>query len=171
LAKAYGRVIRFYKNRLSKGLGDRCRFQPSCSDYVLESTEVEGLAMCVLRTSDRLQRCHPWADPYYEALPNGKLKDPYLPSVPRDKPLKRLLHAAASAVIPGAGQAIQGRWGDAAVSFLLVAVPTAACVAIEPEEHEELGIALGSVGLFFHAGNVLGGYQAMPAGQLRTAEP
>ena len=163
MAGAYGRIIRLYQKRVSKRLGNRCRFEPSCSDYVLESTEVEGLPMCVLRTSDRLQRCHPWADPYYEKLPNGKLKDPFRSSLPRDKPLKRILHAMASAVIPGAGQALEGRWGDAAVSFVLVAVPTAACIAAEPEEHEEMGIVLGSVGLFFHAGNILGAYQAAPA--------
>ena len=118
--------------------------------------------MCILRTSDRLQRCHPWADPYYDSLPNGKLVDPYPATRRKDKPVKRTLYGIASAIVPGAGQALAGRWSDAAVSFVLVSIPTAACFAVEPQKHREMAYALGGVSIFFHGGNILGAYQALP---------
>ena len=57
------------------GPGARCRFEPSCSEYALESIRVHGafrggrLALC------RIARCHPWGgcgcDPVPTELPRG----------------------------------------------------------------------------------------------------
>lgn len=48
-----------YKLLLSPLIGNRCRFQPSCSEYGLEAVEVYGWLRGGWMAIRRVCRCHP----------------------------------------------------------------------------------------------------------------
>ena len=58
--KALLAPIRFYKKYISPGLGDHCRFIPTCSTYALEAVEVHGALKGGLLAVWRVLRCHPF---------------------------------------------------------------------------------------------------------------
>ena len=53
-------LIRVYQYTLSPLLGNVCRFEPSCSRYMVESLRKYGLFRGLARGLRRLSRCHPW---------------------------------------------------------------------------------------------------------------
>lgn len=53
-------LIRVYQATLSPLLGNVCRFEPSCSRYMVESLKKYGLVRGLGRGLRRLSRCHPW---------------------------------------------------------------------------------------------------------------
>jgi putative membrane protein insertion efficiency factor len=53
-------VVRLYQGLLSPLLGRRCRFEPSCSAYFIESVRKYGAIRGVCRGVWRICRCHPW---------------------------------------------------------------------------------------------------------------
>ena len=53
-------LIRVYQATLSPLLGNVCRFEPSCSRYMVESLKTYGLVRGLARGLRRLSRCHPW---------------------------------------------------------------------------------------------------------------
>ncbi|MGE4159874.1 MAG: membrane protein insertion efficiency factor YidD [Planctomycetota bacterium] len=52
-------LLRVYKWGISPLLGDRCRFEPSCSDYMGEALRVHGLVRGLWLGIRRICRCHP----------------------------------------------------------------------------------------------------------------
>lgn len=50
-----------YQRTLSYLLADRCRFFPSCSTYMKEAIEKQGLIRGTWKGLMRLGRCHPWS--------------------------------------------------------------------------------------------------------------
>jgi putative membrane protein insertion efficiency factor len=52
--------IRAYQRLVSPLLGARCRFHPSCSEYMAQGVERHGVARGVYLGVRRLLRCHPW---------------------------------------------------------------------------------------------------------------
>jgi putative membrane protein insertion efficiency factor len=66
-ARPQGRLSRFaerfiltYQQRVSPMLGARCRFEPSCSQYGLESFRRYGFLKATGKTLWRLARCNPF---------------------------------------------------------------------------------------------------------------
>lgn len=53
-------LIRVYQYTLSPLLGPVCRFEPSCSRYMVESLRKYGLFRGLARGLRRLSKCHPW---------------------------------------------------------------------------------------------------------------
>ena len=53
------RAIRLYQKRISKELGNRCVFDPSCSHYSEMAFRKKGLLKGVILTIRRLYRCRP----------------------------------------------------------------------------------------------------------------
>jgi putative membrane protein insertion efficiency factor len=53
-------LIRIYQYTLSPLLGNACRFEPSCSRYMIQSLRKYGLLRGLARGLRRLSRCHPW---------------------------------------------------------------------------------------------------------------
>jgi putative membrane protein insertion efficiency factor len=53
-------LVRIYQHTLSPMLGQRCRYYPSCSRYMIESLEKYGLFRGFVRGLCRVARCHPW---------------------------------------------------------------------------------------------------------------
>lgn len=52
-------LIRAYQIALSPFLGNRCRFYPSCSEYMLRAVEKYPLPKGILLGIKRLLKCHP----------------------------------------------------------------------------------------------------------------
>jgi putative membrane protein insertion efficiency factor len=53
-------MVRLYQWTLSPVLGGRCRFEPSCSNYFIESVRKYGAIRGSWRGILRICRCHPW---------------------------------------------------------------------------------------------------------------
>jgi putative membrane protein insertion efficiency factor len=53
-------LIRVYQLTLSPLLGNACRFEPSCSRYMVEALKKYGLLLGIAKGLRRLSRCHPW---------------------------------------------------------------------------------------------------------------
>jgi putative membrane protein insertion efficiency factor len=53
-------LIRIYQLTISPMLGPACRFEPSCSRYMVESLRKYGLLKGLFKGLARLGRCHPW---------------------------------------------------------------------------------------------------------------
>lgn len=62
-------LIRAYQYLLSPWLGSRCRFTPSCSQYLLEALERHGVVRGLLLGVRRLARCHPWHPGGFDPVP------------------------------------------------------------------------------------------------------
>jgi putative membrane protein insertion efficiency factor len=53
-------LIRVYQVTISPLLGPACRFEPSCSRYMVEAVRKYGLVKGFGRGMVRLFKCHPW---------------------------------------------------------------------------------------------------------------
>ena len=51
--------IKLYKYFFSPLLGNKCRFLPSCSDYLIESLNEHGFFKGVIFGFKRIIKCHP----------------------------------------------------------------------------------------------------------------
>ena len=54
-------AIRWYQKYISANTPRRCRYQPTCSAYALESIQVHGVIKGTLLDTWRLLRCNPWS--------------------------------------------------------------------------------------------------------------
>lgn len=54
-------LVRSYQYLISPLIGPRCRFYPSCSEYMLEAIKQKGLLLGGIKGIYRLFRCHPFA--------------------------------------------------------------------------------------------------------------
>ena len=60
---------RAYKLCVSPLLGQRCRFEPYCSDYALEAVEKHGIFRGVFLALVRVLRCNPWCQGGLDPVP------------------------------------------------------------------------------------------------------
>jgi putative membrane protein insertion efficiency factor len=51
--------VRFYQRGISPLLGANCRFQPTCSEYMIAAIDKYGLINGGWRGALRILRCHP----------------------------------------------------------------------------------------------------------------
>ena len=68
-ARLAGLFIRLYQLTLSRLLGSRCRFHPSCSQYALEAIERYGLVRGAWLGARRIGRCHPFHAGGFDPVP------------------------------------------------------------------------------------------------------
>ena len=59
-------MVRTYQLCISPILGPKCRFQPSCSQYVIDAIRKYGPARGLWRGTKRICRCHPWNEGGYD---------------------------------------------------------------------------------------------------------
>lgn len=59
-------MVRFYQRALSPLLGKNCRFQPTCSQYMIGSIEKYGAVKGALKGVWRILRCHPFSKGGYD---------------------------------------------------------------------------------------------------------
>ncbi|MGH7272037.1 MAG: membrane protein insertion efficiency factor YidD [Polyangiaceae bacterium] len=71
-------IIRAYQNTLSRLLGSRCRFEPSCSRYALACIENRGALRGSLLSIVRLCKCHPFHPGGFDPPPT-RAPDPRAP--------------------------------------------------------------------------------------------
>lgn len=60
LAKIFILPIRFYRYFISPLFPPSCRFQPTCSQYAIESIEKYGILKGSYMSIVRISKCHPW---------------------------------------------------------------------------------------------------------------
>jgi uncharacterized protein len=63
-------AIRLYQIVLSPLLGPRCRYWPSCSNYVGEAVRLHGFVAGLRLGVARLLRCHPWGGSGFDPVPD-----------------------------------------------------------------------------------------------------
>ena len=62
-------LVRAYQVTLSPMMGGACRFEPSCSNYMIEALRVHGAAKGALIGIWRILRCHPFGSYGYDPVP------------------------------------------------------------------------------------------------------
>ena len=67
-------LVRAYQWTLAPLFGKCCRFEPSCSNYMLEAIRVHGVGYGVFLGLRRIARCHPWNPGGYDPVPPKKPK-------------------------------------------------------------------------------------------------
>jgi putative membrane protein insertion efficiency factor len=74
LKKIFILPIRFYQYAISPLLGPKCRFQPTCSHYMVHAIEEWGVFKCVWMGLKRIGKCHPWGPHGYDPVPKNPKK-------------------------------------------------------------------------------------------------
>ncbi len=63
-------LIKVYQIGLSPMLGpNKCRYQPTCSNYALEALKKHGLFKGGYLAAKRILSCHPWGGSGYDPVP------------------------------------------------------------------------------------------------------
>jgi putative membrane protein insertion efficiency factor len=62
--------IRAYQRWISPARPRRCRYEPTCSSYTIESIERFGVARGLLLGSWRLLRCNPFSHGGFDPVPD-----------------------------------------------------------------------------------------------------
>jgi putative membrane protein insertion efficiency factor len=62
-------LVKFYKAVISPHLPSACRYQPTCSSYMVQSLEKHGLFRGLWLGLRRIGRCHPWGGHGYDPVP------------------------------------------------------------------------------------------------------
>jgi len=65
-------LVRFYQWFISPILPSSCRYQPTCSHYMVEALQVHGPLKGLWLGLRRISRCHPWGGQGYDPVPGGK---------------------------------------------------------------------------------------------------
>lgn len=62
-------LVRFYQNVISPLSPSVCRYQPTCSHYMVEAIQTHGAFKGLLMGLRRIGRCHPWGGQGYDPVP------------------------------------------------------------------------------------------------------
>jgi putative membrane protein insertion efficiency factor len=62
------RLVKLYQFMVSPWLGARCRYEPSCSDYMLDAVLYYGPVKGIWMGLKRVTRCNPWGGQGYDPL-------------------------------------------------------------------------------------------------------
>jgi hypothetical protein len=63
-------LVHAYRYLLKPWLGNACRFEPTCSAYMLDALRRHGAARGSVLGVARLLRCHPWCDGGCDPVPD-----------------------------------------------------------------------------------------------------
>ena len=72
LAAPFILLVRFYQLAISPWMGSNCRYQPTCSSYMIEALKEHGLLKGLWLGAKRIGRCHPWGGHGYDPVPKNK---------------------------------------------------------------------------------------------------
>ena len=62
-------LVRFYQWFISPLLPKNCRYQPTCSHYMVEALQVHGIFKGLYLGIRRILKCHPWGGSGYDPVP------------------------------------------------------------------------------------------------------
>jgi putative membrane protein insertion efficiency factor len=62
-------LVRFYQLAISPYFPARCRYQPTCSAYTIESLGKYGALKGGWLALKRMGRCHPWGGSGFDPVP------------------------------------------------------------------------------------------------------
>ncbi len=62
-------LVRFYQKFLSPLCPGVCRYQPTCSQYMIEALQKHGILKGLYLGTKRILRCHPWGGSGYDPVP------------------------------------------------------------------------------------------------------
>ncbi len=65
--------MRLYQVLISPLLGSNCRYQPTCSHYMIEAVQEWGLFKGTWLGLKRIGRCHPWGDHGFDPVPKKNI--------------------------------------------------------------------------------------------------
>jgi putative membrane protein insertion efficiency factor len=65
-------LVRFYQTAISPFTPSVCRFEPSCSSYMIEALQKHGLFYGGFLGMKRILSCHPWGKTGYDPVPSAK---------------------------------------------------------------------------------------------------
>lgn len=66
LSRALIFLVLMYQATLGPVLGGHCRFQPTCSQYMIDAIRRHGPGHGLWRGLKRILRCHPWGGYGYD---------------------------------------------------------------------------------------------------------
>ncbi len=66
--------VYFYQIFISPLLGKKCRFTPSCSNYMIEAVKIHGVGYGFYLGIKRILRCHPWGGQGFDPVPPKKVR-------------------------------------------------------------------------------------------------
>jgi len=67
ITKIIIKSIKFYQF-FSKSMQKKCRFYPSCSEYMIQSINKYGLFIGLQKGIFRISKCHPWNPGGYDPV-------------------------------------------------------------------------------------------------------
>lgn len=65
-------LVRFYQTAISPFTPSSCRFEPTCSSYMIEALQKHGLFYGGFLGTKRILSCHPWGKTGYDPVPPKK---------------------------------------------------------------------------------------------------
>lgn len=65
-------ILKGYKYFISPLLGNRCRFYPSCSEYMMTAIQRFGIIKGIALGTKRIGRCHPGCEGGIDHVPEEK---------------------------------------------------------------------------------------------------
>jgi len=74
LIKPFILLVRFYQYAISPWMGSNCRYQPTCSAYMIDALKEHGLLKGLWLGLKRIGRCHPWGGHGYDPVPKKNNK-------------------------------------------------------------------------------------------------
>lgn len=65
-------LVRLYQGAISPFLPSACRFEPTCSSYMIEALQTYGLLYGGFLGTKRILSCNPWGRKGYDPVPRKK---------------------------------------------------------------------------------------------------
>ena len=67
-------LVKFYQLAISPYLGRTCRYQPTCSNYMIEAVNEWGPIRGFWMGLKRIGRCHPWGSHGHDPVPKKNIE-------------------------------------------------------------------------------------------------
>ena len=67
--------VKIYQVAISPILGPKCRYQPTCSYYMVEAVKEWGILKGTWLGIRRIGRCHPWGGMGHDPVPKRKSRN------------------------------------------------------------------------------------------------